>query len=143
MSFLDLARRFIAEREERTPSARSAQSAERRCATCGATGAVAVAEADGGNRVSPLVVDAVLATPEPAAWRLWSHRLERELWVARDAAVAAQLDRDGVRDGLPVVLGCDLERLRSFDDKRLSAVLDVLALFPGARLAQLDPEAAS
>jgi hypothetical protein len=42
-----------------------------------------------------------------------------------------------------VVLADDLERLRAFDDQRLRDVLDVLAVFPGARLAPPDPEAMS
>jgi hypothetical protein len=101
------------------------------------------AEADDGNQLARLVLQAVAYTPDPAAWLLYSRRLDRELWVARDAAAAAHLDRDGARGGLPVVLAADLEQLRSFDDRRLNDLLDVPTLFPGARLAQLEPEAAS
>jgi hypothetical protein len=63
--------------------------------------------------------------------------------VARDAEAADDLDRDGARGGLPVVLASDLDRLRTFDEQRLRDVLDALAVFPGARLGQLEPEAAS
>jgi hypothetical protein len=102
------------------------------------------AEADNGGQLAQLVLQVVACTPDPAAWRLYSRRLNRELWVARDGEAAAQLKHDGVRGGLPVVLATDLERLRSFDDHRLSDLLDVLAIFPaGTRLAELDPEAAS
>jgi hypothetical protein len=101
------------------------------------------AEVTGGDRLAQLVVEATACTPEPCAWRLRSRRLERELWLARDAEAAAQLDADGARDGLPVLLADDLERLRDFDDRRLNDLLDVLIHFPGARIADLDPETAS
>ena len=101
------------------------------------------AEAAGGDRLAQLVVEATACSPEPVAWRLSSRRLDRELWVARDGAAAAALDADGARAGLPVVLADDLERLRDFDDRRLDDLLDVLRHFPGARIAGLDPEAAS
>jgi hypothetical protein len=97
-------------------------------------------EADDGDQLARLVVQAVAYTPA-AAWRLYSRRLDRELWVARDAAAAAALDTDGARAGLPVVLADDLGRLRDLDDQRLRDVLEALAVFPGARLAELDPEA--
>jgi hypothetical protein len=42
-----------------------------------------------------------------------------------------------------VVLADDLQRLRDFNDQRLREVLEALAVFPGARLAVVDPEAAS
>jgi hypothetical protein len=88
-------------------------------------------------------VHAVACTPDAAAWRLYSRRLDRELWVARDAAAAAALDADGARAGLPVVLADDLARLRDLDDGHLRDLLEVLAVFPGARIASLDPEMAS
>jgi hypothetical protein len=96
-----------------------------------------------GDQLARLVLDAVACTPDVVAWRLYSHRLDRDLWVARDAVAAAALGADGARAGLPVVLADDLERLRDFDDHRLKHCLDVLMHFPGARLAELDPEAAS
>jgi hypothetical protein len=96
-----------------------------------------------GDRLAHLMVEATACTPEPCAWRLYSRRLNRELWVARDAMAAAALDADGVRAGLPVVLADDLARLRDFDDQRLRDLLEVLAVFPGARIAALDPEVAS
>jgi hypothetical protein len=101
------------------------------------------AEADGGDQLGQLVLQAVACTPDPAAWRLYSRRLDRELWLARDAVAAAALEADGARAGLPVVLADDLERLRELDDRGLNNLLDVLIHFPGARLAELDPEAAS
>jgi hypothetical protein len=101
------------------------------------------AEAAAGDRLAQLVTDAVLCAPEPCAWRLYSCRLDQELWLARDAKAAAALDADGARAGLPVVLADDLERLRDFDDRRLNDLLDVLIYFPGARIAERDPEAAS
>jgi TubC N-terminal docking domain len=96
------------------------------------------AEAAAGGRLAQVVTDAVLCAPEPCAWRLYSRRLDRELWLARDAKAAAALDADGARAGLPVVLADDLERLRDFDDQHLRELLEVLSKFPGARLAQLD-----
>jgi hypothetical protein len=96
-----------------------------------------------GDQLAQLVLQAVACTPDPAAWRLYSRRLDRELWLARDAGAATALDADGARAGLPVVLADDLERLRDFDDRRLNDLLDVLIYFPGARIAELDPEAAS
>jgi hypothetical protein len=101
------------------------------------------AEADNGGQLGQLVIQAVACSPDPVAWRLYSRRLNRELWVARDATAANELDGDGVRGDLPVVLADDLERLRDFDDRRLNNLLDVLIHFPGAWLAQLDPEADS
>jgi hypothetical protein len=101
------------------------------------------AEAGAGDQLARLVLDAVACSPRVVAWRLYSRRLDRELWIARDAAAAAALEADGARAGLPVILADDLERLRAFDDRRLNDLLDVVTHFPGARLAQLDPEAAS
>jgi hypothetical protein len=101
------------------------------------------AEADEGDPLAQLVLRAVACIPDPAAWRLYSRRLDRELWVARDAAAAIALDADGARAGLAVVLADDLERLRDFDDQRLRDLLEALAVFPGARIATLDPEVAS
>ena len=101
------------------------------------------AEAAAGDQLTQLILQAVACIPDPAGWRLYSRRLDRELWVARDATAAIELDGDGVRDDLPVVLADDLERLRELDDRRLNNLLDVLIHFPGARLAELDPEAAS
>jgi hypothetical protein len=106
--------------------------------TAGCAGEVAV-----GDRLAHLIVEATACTPEPCAWRLYSRRLDRELWIARDAQAATTLDVDGARAGLPVVLADDLERLRELDDRGLNNLLDVLIHFPGARLAELDPEAAS
>jgi hypothetical protein len=101
-------------------------------------------EADGGDQLAQLVLQAVACTSsEPTAWRLYSRRLDREFWVARDAATAAVLDADGIRAEKPVVLADDLERLRDFDDQRLRDLLDALAVFPGARIAAVDPEVAS
>jgi hypothetical protein len=102
-----------------------------------------VGEALGGDPLAQFMLDAVACTPGPSAWRLYSRRLDRELWVARDGEAAARLDRDGARGGLPVLLAADLERLRDVDDQRLGDLLDLLAVFPGARLAQLEPEVAS
>jgi hypothetical protein len=100
-------------------------------------------EADSGDPLAQLVLQAVACAPEPAAWQLYSRRLDRELWMARDAEAATALDVDGARAGLPVVLADDLERLRQLDDHRLNNLLDVLIHFPRARLAELDPEATS
>jgi hypothetical protein len=101
------------------------------------------AEAEDCDQLAPLVVQAVACIPDAAAWRLYSRRLDRELWVARDATAATALDADGARAGLPVVLADDLERLRNLDDQRLQDLLEALAVFPGARIAALEPEVAS
>ena len=101
------------------------------------------AEAAAGDQLAQLIHQSVACIPDPAAWRLYSRRLDRELWMARDAEAATALDVDGARAGLPVVLADDLERLRDFDDRRLNNLLDVLIHFPRARLAELDPEATS
>ena len=111
-------------------------------AWCGACWELRI-RADGGDQLAQLVLQAVACTPDPAAWRLYSRRLDRELWVARDTTSANELDGDGVRGDLPVVLADDLERLRELDERRLNNLLDVLIHFPGAWLAQLDPEADS
>lgn len=79
------------------------------------------------------IVQAVACAPEPCAWKLYSKKLERALWVARDMAAVADLPADG----LPVVLADDLDRLRGWTDQRLAAVLEALAVFPGARLADV------
>jgi hypothetical protein len=120
MGFLDVARRWT---QEQGPD----WSGETRAA----------------RSFDPLVVEATICAPEASAWRLYSRRLDRELWLVRDLEAAAELDRDGVRQGLPVVLAGDLSQLRSFDDQRLGDFLDLLAVFPGSRVAQLEPEAAS
>jgi hypothetical protein len=101
------------------------------------------AEAAAGDQLAQLILQAVACIPDPAGWRLYSRRLDRELWVARDATAANELDGDGVRGDLPVVLADDLEPLRDFDDRRLNNLLDVLIHFPGAGLVELDTEAAS
>ena len=129
------------------------------CATCVARPTLALAEvhaqlmtaerqrlrskADSGDQLAQLILRTTACTPGPSAWRLYSRRLDRELWVARDTTSANELDGDGVRGDLPVVLADDLERLRELDERRLNNLLDVLIHFPGARLAELDPEAAS
>ena len=129
------------------------------CATCVARPTLALAEvhaqlmtaerqrlrskADSGDQLAQLILRTTACTPGPSAWRLYSRRLDRELWVARDAAAAIALDADGARAGLPVILADDLERLRDFDDQRLRDLLEALAMFPGARIAALDPEVAS
>jgi hypothetical protein len=100
-------------------------------------------ETAAGDQLAQLVLQAVACTPDPAAWRLYSRRLDRELWLARDSEAAAALDLDGARSGLPVVLADDLEQLRYFGDRRLNDLLDVLIHFPGARIVELDPEVAS
>jgi hypothetical protein len=92
-------------------------------------------EAATGDSLARLVLDAVHCTPEPAAWRLDSRRLGTELWVVRDSAALAELEKNGA--GLPVVHAADLPQLHAFEDQRLNDLLDVLAIFPGARLAQL------
>ena len=101
------------------------------------------AEAFDGDQLGQLILRTTACTPEPSAWRLYSRRLDRELWLARDTQAAAALDADGARAGLPVVLADDLARLRDFDDQRLRDLLEALTVFPGARVAVLDPEVAS
>ena len=96
-----------------------------------------------GQQLAQLVLQAAACIPDPVARRLYSRRLDRELWVARDGAAVAALDADGARAGLPVVLADDLEHLGDFDDGRLNDLLDVLIHFPGARIAKLTPETAS
>jgi hypothetical protein len=95
-------------------------------------------EAQPVAQLPDVVVEATVCTPAPVAWRLYSRRLDRELWVARDGAAASALDQDGVRGGLPVVLAVDLERLRTFDGGRLHDLLDALAVFPGSRITDPD-----
>jgi hypothetical protein len=70
---------------------------------------------------------------EPHAWRLYSRRLGRELWVYRDPEALGALERDGL-DGLPAVHGDDLPQLRAFTDRRLADVLDALAVWAGSRV---------
>ena len=97
------------------------------------------AEAFDGDQLGQLILRTTACTPEPSAWRLYSRRLDRELWLARDTEAAAALDADGARAGLPVVLADDLARLRDFDDQHLRDLLEALAVFPGAKIAELDP----
>lgn len=73
---------------------------------------------------------------EPVGWLLYSRRLDRELWVARDADAAATLPADS----LPVVLADELQRLRGLDDTTLRAVLDSKCVFPEARVVPPPPE---
>jgi hypothetical protein len=79
-----------------------------------------------------------VCAPEPIAWRLHIRGLDRELWVVGDAEGAAALDRDGVRQGLPVVWAADVEYLLGLDHRWLHDLLDGLAVFPGARLVSLN-----
>src|SRR5262245_44215435 len=84
-----------------------------------------------------LTLRAAVGRPGAWAWRVYSQRLGRELWIARDADMVRALEQDGARAGLPVVLNDDFERLETLDDRRLHQVLDALASSPGARLADL------
>jgi len=82
----------------------------------------------------------LLENEPPCAWRLWSNRLQRELWICRDAGALAELEGDDARGGLPVVLADDLERLRDLDDAIMHAVLDICAAWPGCRMVDALPE---
>ncbi len=73
---------------------------------------------------------------EPCAWRVFSRRVDRELWLCRDLAALADLQHDGF-DGPPAMLVADVERLRTMNDTMLHRVFDALAVFPGARLADV------
>jgi hypothetical protein len=98
------------------------------------------AEAASGDPLAAAIVAAVACAPEACAWRLYSPRLGRELWVVRDLEALRALEHDGL-EGLPAVHGDDLERFRTLDDQRLADVLDALAVFPGARIADLAHDA--
>jgi len=97
-------------------------------------------ESAAGNHLAEMMLRAVACVPEPCAWRLYSHRLDRELWVCRDARALAELEADTARNGLPVILADDLERLRGLDDLTLHAVLDCAAQWPGTRVVDAVPE---
>jgi hypothetical protein len=92
------------------------------------------------DHLAEMMLRAVACVPEPFAWRLYSQRLDRELWVCRDARVLAELEADTAREGLPIILADDLERLRGLDDLPLHAVLDCAAQWPGTRVVDAVPE---
>jgi len=76
----------------------------------------------------PLQLELVraLGTPRQWCWLVNSRRLDRLLWICRDATSAAALI-EGDR-AVPVLVGDDLERLCDVDDdRRLHARLDALA----------------
>jgi hypothetical protein len=94
------------------------------------------AEASAGDPLAQTVLQTVACMPDACAWKLYSQRLNRELWVARDDDALADLAAEGIHAGLPVVLAAELEELRQLDTATLAAVLDVKATFgPGTRLA--------
>jgi hypothetical protein len=50
------------------------------------------------------------------AWRIYSHRLHRELWLYRDDDALGELIADGALVGLPALHLEDVARLRGMDD---------------------------
>ena len=83
----------------------------------------------------------VTCMPAPCAWRLYLPRLDRELWVCRDAAALGELEADAAAGGLPVLMTDDVERLRHVDELTLNAVLDTCANWPGCRVVDALPNA--
>jgi hypothetical protein len=65
-------------------------------------------------------------TPRQWCWRVYSRRLGRVLWIARDQDAARALLVEGDRE-VPVLFPDDLDDLRDVDDRRLHARLDELA----------------
>jgi len=69
-----------------------------------------------------------LGTPGQWCWHVYSDRLDRVLWIARDAASAALLIQSADD---PVLFQDDLDDLESLapdvDDRTLNARLDALA----------------
>jgi len=78
----------------------------------------------------PLELKLVRALGRPGqwCWKVYSDRLDRVLWIARDAASAALLIQSADE---PVLFQDDLDDLESLapdvDDRRLNARLDALA----------------
>jgi len=95
------------------------------------------AEADAGDQLAAMILRAVLTPPAtaPCAWRLYSRRLDREVWIVKNTAALAELVADDARGGLPIVMADDLAPLRRLDDLTLNAVLDTCARWPRARVA--------
>ena len=83
-----------------------------------------------------LDLDAALVLEARQEWiavRLYSRRLDRELWLARDKRTAAELRTQlpGLPD-VPVLTFAEVPRLAGKPTERLQAILDVLAKFPDA-----------
>ena len=72
------------------------------------------------------------------AVKLWSHLVGRDLWLARDQQVAAELVAEMEQTGerLPVVLLDEVEPLCRKSPAMIRAVLDALAELPRTRLLQ-------
>jgi hypothetical protein len=101
------------------------------------------AEAAEGNALAGTVLH-LTATDmdgEPIAWKLYSHRLGVELWVARDLRALAELEHDHALGDLPVVLGDELGDLAGLDIDTVRALLAAKVSFgPTTRVTHLPPD---
>lgn len=91
----------------------------------------------GDPSASAMLTGTLVPADEACAWRVYSHRLHRELWIARDEDALRELIADGALEGLPAIAVADVEKLRELDDTMLGKVLDVCAAMPGARVADV------
>ena len=67
---------------------------------------------------------------------LYSRSLDRELWLARDEQVAAELAAEFPEEEFPVLLLEDVPLLRGKSPQMIKAILDVAAVFPGSRVVR-------
>lgn len=98
------------------------------------------ADAQEGNALAAATLRtiATMADGEVAAWRLYSSRLDVELWLVRDLEALAALQADGAVGELPVVLADELPALRGRDDEDLRRLLTAKQVFgPTTRLNDL------
>ena len=75
---------------------------------------------------------------EPLAYLVRSRKFGRDVWVALSAEIATEIlieeqQRESPR---PVLRQSDLMRLDGMSERRIRAVLNVAAVFPGARILQ-------
>jgi hypothetical protein len=84
------------------------------------------------------VLKADFLEEEPVAYLVRSRRFARDVWIALSSEVAAEIlieeqQRESPR---PVLRQSDLMRLDGMSEDLVRAVLNVAAVFPGARILQ-------
>jgi len=84
------------------------------------------------------IIKAEFSEEEPVAYLIRSRKFGRDVWVALSSEIAAEIlieeqQRESPR---PVLRQSDLKRLDGMSEDLVRAVLNVAAVFPGARILQ-------